>query len=96
MKAELPLLCIALAACDNNTSARPLNGSISSALKPGMTEQQVAVVSDNRVPDRVVIRTCGIETRAPFACKVFVYQDDPKLSVVFEDVSGQWVANQWL
>jgi hypothetical protein len=94
MKAELPLLCIALAACDNNTSARPLNGSISSALKPGMTEQQVAVVSDNRVPDRVVIRTCGTETRAPFACKVFVY-GAPSYRC-FRGCQRQWVVNQWL
>jgi len=103
MKAALPLLCIALAACNINTAARPPNGSISGALKPGMTEQQVAEVSNNRVPDRVVLRTCGTETLAPFACKIFVYerglragQYNSKLSVVFEDISGQWVVNQWL
>jgi len=41
---------------------------------PGMTEQQVAEVSNNRVPDRVVMTTCGTETPKPFACKVFVYE----------------------
>jgi hypothetical protein len=102
MKAMYPLLCIAaVAACDDNT--HPLNGSITGALKPGMTEQQVAEVSNNRAPDRVVMATCGTETPKPFACKVFVYegvlragQYDPKLSVVLEDVGGQWKVSQWL
>jgi len=60
-------------------------------------------VSSNRVPDRVVMSTCGTETPKPFACKVFVYkgglragQYDPKLSVVFEDVRGHWIVTQWL
>jgi hypothetical protein len=91
MKAIYPLLCIAaVAACDDNP--HPLNGSITSALKPGMTEQQVAEVSNNRVPDRVVMTTCGTETPKPFACKVYVYdgalrggQYDRKLWVVLED-----------
>ena len=101
MKTMLPLLCIAaLAGCDSNTSTLGLNGSITGALKPGMTEQQVAEVSNNRVPDRVVMTTCGTETPKPFACKVFVYegagQYDPKLSVVLEDVGGQWKVSQWL
>jgi hypothetical protein len=98
MKAVLAVLCIALAACDGKESTRPLNGSITGALKPGMTEQQVAEVSGNRVPDRVIMTTCGTETPKPFACKVYVYegalragQYDPKLSVVLEDVAGQWV-----
>jgi hypothetical protein len=53
MKALYPLLCIAaLAACDSNTSTVSLNGLITGALKPGMTEQQVAEISNNRVPDR--------------------------------------------
>ena len=102
MKAVFPLLCIALAACDGGQSARPLNGSILGALQRGMTEQQVSEVS-NRVPDRVVMSTCGTQTPKPFACKVFVYkgglragQYDPKLSVVFEDVRGDWVVTQWL
>jgi hypothetical protein len=102
MKSMYTLFCIAaVAACDGNT--HPLNGSITSALKPGMTEQQVAEISNNRVPDRVVMTTCGTETPKPFACKVFVYegalragQYDPKLSVVLEDVGGQWKVSQWL
>jgi hypothetical protein len=102
MKAKYPLLCIAaVAACDGNTHT--LNGSITNALKPGMTEQQVAEISNNRVPDRVVMTTCGTETPKPFACKVFIYdgalrggQYDRKLSVVLEDVRGQWKVSQWL
>ena len=97
MKALVPMLFIAaLTACDSNTSHRPLNGSITSSLKPGMTEHQVAEVSNSRVP-------CGTETPKPFACKVYVYegalragQYDPKLSVVLEDVRGQWIVTQWL
>jgi hypothetical protein len=103
MKAVLPLLCIALTACDGK-SARAPNGSIARALQRGMTEQQVAeVISSNRVPDRVVMSTCGMETPKPFACKVYVYEGglragryDPKLSVVFEDVRGHWIVTQWL
>jgi hypothetical protein len=69
----LPLLCVAaLAGCDSNTSNLALNGSITSSLKPGMTEQQMAEVS-NRGPDSVVMRTCGTETPMPFPCKVYVY-----------------------
>jgi hypothetical protein len=102
MKAVFPLLSSALAACDGGQSARPPNGSILGALQRGMTEQQVTEVS-NRVPDRVVMSTCGTQTPKPFACKVFVYegglragQYDPKLSVVFEDVRGNWRVTQWL
>ena len=102
MKAMYLLLCMpAVAACADNK--HPLNGSITSALKPGMTEQQLAEVSNNRVPARVVMTTCGIETPKPFACKVYVYDGalrsggyDPKLSVVLEDVGGQWKVSQWL
>ena len=102
MKPLCLLLCLAaLAACGSNAAAP--NGSITSALKPGMTEQQVAEVSNNRVPDRVVMTTCGTETPKPFACKVYVYdgalrggQYDRKLSVVLEDVRGQWKVSQWL
>ena len=104
MKAMLPLLYIAaLVGCDSNTSTRPLNGSITGALQRGMTEQQMAEVSNNRVPDRVVMKTCGTETPMPFACKVYVYegalragQYDPKLTVVLEDIRGQWIVTQWL
>ena len=45
----------------------------------------------------------GTETSKPFVCKVFVYegvlradQYDPNLSVVLEDVGGQWKVIQWL
>ena len=104
MKGMYPLVCIAaFAGCDSNTSTHPLNGSITSALKPGMTERQVAEISNNRVPDRVVMTTCGTATPKPFACKVFIYdgalrggQYDRKLSVVLEDVGGQWKVSQWL
>jgi hypothetical protein len=104
MQTMLPLLCVAaLAACDSNTSTRPLNGSIIGALMPGMTEQQVAEVSNNRVPDRVVMKTCGTETPKPFACKVYIYdgrlhgiQYDRTLWVVMEDFKGEWVVTQWL
>ena len=103
MKTVLPMLCIALAACDGNESAHPPNRSISGALQRGMTEQQVTEVSSDRVPDRVIMKTCGTETPKPFACKVFVYDGglrtgpyDRKLSVVFEDVGGHWIVTQWL
>jgi hypothetical protein len=105
MKGTYPLLCVAAlaAACDSNPPTLSLNGSITGALKPGMTEQQMAELSNNRVPDRVVMTTCGIETPKPFACKVFIYdgalrggQYDRKLSVVLEDVRGQWKVSQWL
>jgi hypothetical protein len=104
MKAMYSLVCIAaLAACDGTTPTLGLNGSITGALKQGMTEQQVAEVSNNRAPDRVVMTTCDAERPKPFACKVFVYegvlrasQYDPKLSVVLEDVGGQWKVSQWL
>jgi hypothetical protein len=99
MRAVFPLLCIALVACDGNQP----NGSISGALHRGMTEQQVTEASSNRVPDRVVMSTCGMQTPKPFACKVFVYEGglraghyDPKLSVVFEDNRGHWIVSQWL
>lgn len=102
MKAVQLLFCIAaLAACESN-AAIP-SGSITGALKPGMTEQQVAEVANNRVPDRVLMTTCGADTPRPFACKVLVYegvlragQYDPKLSVVLEDVGGQWKVSQRL
>jgi hypothetical protein len=103
MKFAYPLLCVAaLGACDSTPSMRAMS-SLTGALKPGMTEQQVAEVSNNRAPDRVVMATCGTDTPKPFTCKVFVYdgmrragQYDPKLSVVLEDVGGKWKVSQWL
>jgi hypothetical protein len=102
MKFLYLLLCGAvLAACESNPAIP--KGSITGALKPGMSEQEIAEVSNNRVPDRVVMTTCGAETPKLFPCKVFVYegalragQYDPKLSVVLEDVGGQWKVSQWL
>src|SRR6266550_20264 len=72
MKAVLPLLCIALTACDGKF-ARPPNSSISGALQRGMTEQQVTKLASNRMPDRIIVSTCGTETPKPFPCKVYVY-----------------------
>jgi hypothetical protein len=64
-----------------------------------MTEQQVAQVSRYRVPDRVLVQTCGNETPAPFPCKVYIYDlglhTGPKVTVIFESVGGQWVVSQW-
>jgi hypothetical protein len=72
-------------------------------LRPGMSEQQVIAAHDNRAPQRVIERTCGNETPAPFACKIYVYEaawrdgrPHPKLSVVFEKVGGKWLVSQWL
>jgi hypothetical protein len=90
------MLALAMAACSQPDRA-PL------PVKPGMTERQVVEVSDNRAPDRIILRTCGNETAAPFPCKIYVYDGawregryHPKLSVVFEEVRGQWRVSQWL
>jgi hypothetical protein len=68
-----------------------------------MTEQELAGVSNQRVPDRVIITTCGTQTPRPFACKVLVFegersngQPNSRLAVVFEQVGGQWKVSQWL
>jgi len=68
-----------------------------------MTEQQVIEASNNRLPDRVIDRTCGNETAAPFACRIYVYEAAwregryrPKQSVVFEQIRGRWLVSQWL
>jgi hypothetical protein len=96
-------LCIAVAACDGGETASTgaATGSISQALQKEMTEQQVSAVSA-RVPDRIVMSTCGTETPKPFACKVHVHdrapragQNDRKLSVVFEKINGRWIVTQW-
>jgi hypothetical protein len=83
-------LCLALGACANQTD-----------VSRGMTEGEVA--ERTRVPDRVIMRTCGTATPKPFPCKVFVYQESwrdgvytPGQSIVFEDVRGQWIVSQWL
>jgi len=98
------LLALALGACSQ--SATPPAGPKPVplvALRPGMTERQVIEASNNRVPDRVIERICGNETAAPFPCRIYVYEGawregryQPKLSVVFEAVRGQWLVGQWL
>lgn len=89
------MLALATGACSQPDRPPPV--------KPGMTERQVVEVSDNRMPDRIIQRTCGTETAAPFPCKIYVYDGAwreghyrPKLSVVFEEVHGQWRVSQWL
>jgi hypothetical protein len=70
MKCVYPLFCVAaLGACDSTPSMWAMS-SLTGALKPGMTEQQLAEVSNNRAPDRVVMAACGIDTPKPFTCKV--------------------------
>ncbi len=90
------MLVLATGACSQSAKAPP-------PVEPGMTERQVVEVSDNRMPDRIIQRTCGNETAAPFPCKIYVYDGAwregryrPKLSVVFEEVRGQWRVSQWL
>ncbi|GEP60245.1 hypothetical protein [Reyranella soli] len=66
-----------------------------------MNEQQVIEAYDKQLPERVVERTCGNETPAPFSCKIYIYEGilrrgHPKLSVVFENVGGRWLVSQWL
>ena len=89
------MLVLAAGACSQPDRPPPV--------KPGMTERQVVEVGDKRVPDRIIQRTCGNETPAPFPCKIYVYDAawrdgryHPKLSVVFEEVRGQWRVSQWL
>ncbi len=72
-------------------------------LARGMTQQEVIEANGNRVPDQVIRRTCGNQTAAPFACEIYVYEGAwrdgryyPKVSVVFEQVKGQWLSSQWL
>ena len=95
MKAALGVsTCIALAACG---SGQP--NPISPDLQRGMSEQQLTEVSSRRVPDRIIMTTCGTETPKPFPCKVYVYDGagpfGRKLSVVLEDYAGQWKVSQW-
>ena len=96
MKRMLVALCFSLAACDGS-----LHGD--RALQRGMTEQEVTQLQGKQVPDRIIMQTCGTATPQPFPCKVHVYQRGlwaglygSELSVVLEDVRGQWVVSQWL
>jgi hypothetical protein len=91
-----------LATACQQGALQPGNAAIAAALQKGMTEQEVAGVS-RRVPDRVIITTCGTQTPRPFACKVLVFdggstgaQRHARLAVVFEQVGGQWKVSQWL
>ncbi len=95
VKAALGIVApIALAACGSGHPA------LSRDLQRGMNEQQLAEVDGGRVPDRIIMRICGAETPKPYPCKVYVYEGtgrfDRKLSVVLEDVGGQWKVAQWL
>ena len=94
---RLIMLVLATGACSSQPDRPP------PPVKPGMTERQVVEASANRVPDRIIERTCGNETAAPFPCKIYVYDGawregryHPKLSIVFEEVRGQWRVSQWL
>ncbi len=96
MKKMLVVLCLSLAACDGS-----LHGD--RGLQRGMTEQEVSQLEGKQVPHRIIMRTCGTETRQPFPCKVLVYRRGlwvgrfgSEVAVVFEDVRGQWVVSQWL
>ena len=105
MKAMLAMLAsTALLACDSGNAAYKglPNSSIPAVLQRDMTEQQVTEVTRNRVPDRIAMTTCGTATQKPFDCKAYVYdralrsgQYEPKLTVIFEKVSGQWKVSQW-
>jgi hypothetical protein len=93
----------ALAAACQHAAVQPRNAAIAAGLQKGMTEQQLAGVSNPRVPDRVIVTTCGTQTPRPFACKVLVFvggsrgaQQEARLAVVFEQVGGQWKVSQWL
>lgn len=93
------MLGLMLGACSQPSPA----SAPSVAVRPGMTEQQVIEAHGKRLPDRVVQRTCGNETAAPFPCRIYVYEAAwrdgryrPRLSVVFEEVRGKWLVSQWL
>jgi hypothetical protein len=77
--------------------------SASPALRRGMTERQVIMASGDRIPDSVIVRTCGNETPRPFPCKIFIYERSSlgarqasRLAVVFERANGEWRVSQWL
>jgi len=93
----------AVAGCDSNTSTGPLNDSITGALQRGMTEQQVAEVSNNRVLDRVVMKTCGTETADAIRLQGLRLRGGAAGRSVrleaygrLEDIRGQWIVTQWL
>src|SRR5215475_11733352 len=93
-----------VAACSGaqSTARLPSNRSIHEGLQRGMTERQVDDLAQHRIPDRVLQATCGTQTPAPFACKVYVFEgagvavlQDPKLSIIFSNPHGRWIVDQW-
>ena len=97
------VLCGTLLACAEGASAGKRNDAIACELHRGMTERQVEQAAGGRVPDRIIMTTCGTQTPNPFSCRVYVYEGalrangfDRKLSVIFEDFGGQWRIGQWL
>ena len=83
-------MCILLVAvaCSNDgcNDAR----SCADLLKEGM--------SDGQVIDRLggdytaTLRTCGLQTSIPWACRVLTYEydDDSVLAIAFESIDGVW------
>ena len=90
MKAMCPLFCIAaVAACDDNTP--PQNGSITGALKPGMTEQQVAEVSNNRGDgEAVCLQSFHLRWGAKGRCTTRSFRSFWRMS------GDKWKVSQWL
>jgi hypothetical protein len=91
----LAVFCLSLSACDSSLPGHR-------HLQRGMTEQQVTELEGKQAPDRIMMRTCGADAQT-VSLQVHVYQkglwagrDYHELSVVFEDVQGQWVVSQWL
>lgn len=64
---HLIMLGFALTACTQSVTPPSV------AVRQGMTERQLIEASRPRAPDRIIERTCGNETAAPFSCKVYVY-----------------------
>jgi hypothetical protein len=97
------VVCVVLATCDAPVPDDTPNQLLAGKLQRGMTEQQVNDASGGRVPDRIIVTTCGTKTPKPFDCKVYVYDGsmlakgyDRKLSVIFEMSDKAWLVGQWL
>jgi hypothetical protein len=39
-----------------------------------MNEQEVSALSRSRVPDRIVMTTCGTKTPKPFECGIYIFE----------------------
>ena len=89
MKKMLTVCCLGLAACEGGLHA-------DQRLQRGMTEQEVTQLQGKRVPDRIIMRTCGTATPNPFPCKVHVYRRGLWAEGAVEDVRGKWVVSRWL